>query len=63
MTEDQFLGRIKTGRSFISSIMPWENFSRMTESDLRSIYRYLKSLPPVDKDTGPSYRDVGWKPK
>lgn len=43
--------------------MRWENCSRLTEADVRSIYRYLKSLPPVDHDTGPSYRDVGWKPK
>ncbi len=62
MSEDEFVMRIKSGRAYPSSIMPWENFGRMTESDMRSIYRYLKSLPPVDKDTGPSYRDVGWKP-
>jgi mono/diheme cytochrome c family protein len=62
LAEDAFLARMKAGRVFASSIMPWENFGRMTDADLRSIYRYLKSLPPVDHDNGPSYRDIGWKP-
>ena len=42
--------------------MPWENFRRMTEDDMRSIYRYLRSLPPVKKVTGPSHRKARWKP-
>ncbi len=61
LPEKQFLTRIKSGRAFVSSLMPWENFGRMTDADLRSIYRYLKSLPPIHNDNGPSYRDVGWK--
>ena len=55
--------RMRSGRVFKSSIMPWENLGRASESDLRSIYRYLKSLPPVENDVGPSYRERGWKPK
>ena len=42
--------------------MPWENFAEMTDADLRSLFRYLKSLPPVAHDTGPSHRPAGWKP-
>jgi hypothetical protein len=42
--------------------MPWESFARMTEDDLRSVYRYLKSLPPTRKVIGPSHRKAGWKP-
>lgn len=63
LTEDQFVARLKAGRVYPSSVMPWENFGRLTEADARSIYRYLKSLPPVAQDTGPSYRNVGWKPE
>jgi hypothetical protein len=29
--------------------MPWRTFSRMTDDDLRALYRYLKSLPPARK--------------
>lgn len=60
MDEEQFLARMKAGRALETSIMPWEGFQQTTESDLRSVYRYLKSLPPVDNDVGPTYRDVGW---
>jgi hypothetical protein len=34
--------------------MPWGAYAHMTDEDLRSIYRYLKSLPPTRRDTGPS---------
>lgn len=61
LDEQQFVDRFRAGRAFPSSKMPWENFSRMSESDLRSIYRYLRSLPPVDHDVGPTYRKQGWK--
>jgi hypothetical protein len=33
--------------------MPWGAFARMTEDDLRSLYRYLRSLPPTSKAVGP----------
>jgi mono/diheme cytochrome c family protein len=62
MTEDLFVARLKAGRVIATSIMPWEAFADITETDLRSIYRYLKTLPPADNDVGPSYRKIGWKP-
>lgn len=60
-TEEAFLARLREGRRYASSIMPWENFQITSESDLRSIYRYLRTLPPVATDLGPSYRKIGWK--
>jgi mono/diheme cytochrome c family protein len=60
--EDSFVKRLLGGRAIASSIMPWEGFSQMSEADARSIYRYLKSLPAVKNDTGPTYRKIGWKP-
>jgi mono/diheme cytochrome c family protein len=62
MNEDAFVARMRGGRAFKSSIMPWEGYANTSEADMRSIYRYLASLPPVDNDVGPTYRDVGWKP-
>jgi hypothetical protein len=56
------VARLKAGIVFQGTKMPWENFSRMTEDDMRSIYRYLRSLPPVRKVTDPSHRKAGWKP-
>ena len=62
LSEDAFVARLKGGRAYASSIMPWEAFKQLTDDDARSIYRYLRSLPPVKHDTGPGYRKVGWKP-
>jgi mono/diheme cytochrome c family protein len=60
--EDTFVTRFRGGRAYAGSHMPWENFAEMTDVDLRSLFRYLKSLPPVAHDTGPSHRPAGWKP-
>jgi len=61
-TEQQFVLRIRAGRAIKNSAMPWENFRLMTDTDLISVFRYLRSLKPVDRDVGPDYRPVGWKP-
>jgi len=58
--EDQFVARMQAGRTHASSSMPWESFAtNTTESDLRSIYRYLRTLPAVYADVGATYRDRG----
>lgn len=62
LDEEAFVARMMHGRAHNSSIMPWENIQAMTDSDLRSVYRYLRTLPPVDNDVGPTYRRGGWKP-
>lgn len=63
-SEDRFVARfVDEGRAYDASIMPWENVARLSDSDLRSIYRYLMQLAPVDRDPGPSYRAAGWSPE
>jgi len=39
------------------SPMPWQGFQKLREDDLRAIYRYLKTVPPVVHDVGPPYVD------
>jgi len=58
MTEDQFVARFRQGRVIPGSPMPWQAFSRLNEEDLRAIYRYLKSVPPVKRDNGPPVVEV-----
>lgn len=53
MTEDEFVTRFRAGRLLPGSPMPWQAFSRMSEEDLRAIYLFLKSVPPVTRDVGP----------
>lgn len=55
-SEDAFVQRFRAGRVFAGSKMPWANFAKLTDDDLRSLYRYLRSLPPVRKEIGPSRR-------
>jgi mono/diheme cytochrome c family protein len=62
LSEDEFVARIRKGRLYESSIMPWESFSvHTTEADLRSVYRYLRTLPTVVNEVGPTYRERGYK--
>ena len=53
-SEDQFVARFRQGKLIPESPMPWNAFGRMTEDDLRAVYRYLRSVPPVERDPGPS---------
>jgi hypothetical protein len=34
--------------------MPWQGLQRMDEDDLRAMYLYLKTVPPVTRDVGPA---------
>src|SRR5262249_62044770 len=47
------------GARRLSQIMPWATFRNMTDGDLRAIYAYLKTVPPVkhsvDNTEPPSY--------
>ena len=50
-TEDQFVARFRAGRTIKESPMPWGPLRKMSDDDLRSIYRYLRTLPPVNNPT------------
>jgi mono/diheme cytochrome c family protein len=58
-TEDVFIRRFKQGQTLDGTPMPWGAYRRMTDDDLRSVYRYLRSLPPVDHDPGPKVQRKG----
>ncbi|HKW14253.1 MAG TPA: c-type cytochrome [Candidatus Krumholzibacteria bacterium] len=53
MNEDGFVARFRAGRIYQGSPMPWEGFRRLSDDDLRAIYRYLKTVPPAHRDVGP----------
>jgi mono/diheme cytochrome c family protein len=61
LDEEQFVARFRAGRVVPGSPMPWQAYSRMAEEDLRAIYRFLRTLPPVEHDTGPAMRDAPQK--
>ncbi len=58
-TEDIFIKAIRTGKHFgvsreIQPPMPWPAYRNATDEDLKSVYAYLRSVPPV-KNLVPDY--------
>ena len=51
-TEDQFLARMRAGDKIAGTHMPWKAYGRMSDDDIRGIYRYLRTLPPQVNATG-----------
>lgn len=60
-TKEEFIGRFKSWQSINAesappappgknTVMPWIEYSGMTEQDLGAIYDFLKSLPPVENN-------------
>jgi mono/diheme cytochrome c family protein len=61
-TEEQFVARFigaTKNTDFHGTKMPWPSFALMTDSDVRSVYRYLRTLPPTRNVTGPTRRLAG----
>ena len=58
MSEDQFIMRMRAGPIVQMTDMPWGGFKRTEDLDLRAIYRYLMSLEPVEKETGPELQAI-----
>lgn len=55
-SEEQFVERFQAGTLIKGTPMDWELFARMSDTDLRAIYRYLRSLEPVENETGPTVK-------
>src|SRR5215475_13800490 len=56
LTFEQFKHVIRTGEDpdnpgHVLRVMPWQVYQAMTDHDLRAIYEYLSSIPPIPKDT------------
>lgn len=52
-TEEMFLKALRTGKDMgegrnILPPMPWQDIGQMKDQDLKDIFAYLKSLPPID---------------
>ena len=54
-TEQQFIDRFRMKKTIAASDMPWDQFRKMSDNDLKAIYKYLVSLKPIKNDTGPTY--------
>jgi mono/diheme cytochrome c family protein len=55
--EEVFIARFKQGLVRTGSPMPWNAFKNMSEGDLRALYRYLRTVKPVEGGPDPSRND------
>ncbi len=51
-TEDMFMKALRTGRHMgvsrpILPPMPWLNYGRMSDDDIKAVYAYLRTVPPI----------------
>jgi hypothetical protein len=51
-TEELFIRAMRTGKHIGTSRpilppMPWPNYAKATDQDLKAIWAYLRSIPPV----------------
>lgn len=51
-TEEMFIKTIRTGKHWgtgrpIMPPMPWFNYAKLTDDDIRAVYAYLRTIPPV----------------
>jgi hypothetical protein len=58
-TEDIFIKALRTGKHFgtsrpIMPPMPWQSYSQLTDDDLKAMYAFLRTIPPI-KNTVPDY--------
>jgi cytochrome c553 len=64
-TEALFISALRTGRTpdggSILPPMPWKNYAKMTDDDLKALWAYLQSLKPVKNNVKPPVRAAGAK--
>jgi mono/diheme cytochrome c family protein len=56
-SEETFLTRFRGGPAYRTGIMPWGAYRRLSDADLRAVYRFLRSLPPIEHVSGPAVID------
>jgi mono/diheme cytochrome c family protein len=62
-TEEMFVRAMRTGKHMgqgrmIQPPMPWPSYGKMTEEDLKAVFAYLKTIPPVN-NVVPDYQPPG----
>lgn len=50
---EMFRKRFRAGPGVPNSPMPWVNYARFSDSDLKAIWSYLQGLEPVARNNGP----------
>src|SRR5262245_22128542 len=58
-TEDMFIKTMRLGRHMgtsrpVNPPMPWQNIGQLTDDDLKALFAYLRSIPPIHNQV-PAY--------
>ena len=59
--EESFIDRMRAGKIYETSPMPWKAFQMMKDNDLKAIYRFLKTVKPVAKTIAQGSHPTGRK--
>lgn len=61
-SEEMFISALRTGKHWgqasarpILPPMPWQGYAKMTDEDLKSVWAYLRSIPPITNHV-PDYK-------
>ena len=46
-SQEQFIKRFREGKKIPQSPMPWNSFKRMSDDELKAVYKYLHTVKPV----------------
>jgi mono/diheme cytochrome c family protein len=65
-TEEMFINTLRSGKHWgtsrpIMPPMPWFNLAKMTDQDLKAIYAYLRTIPPIHNQV-PAYEPPAGAP-
>lgn len=47
-SQEDFIARFRRGRTIPGSIMPWGQFGNMSDVELKALYKFLRSLDPIE---------------
>ena len=53
-SQDEFVSRFHDGKRIPFSEMPWNSFKNMSDTDLKAIYNFLKTVKPAKSNEDPS---------
>lgn len=66
-SEETFVKALRTGRHMgvsrpILPPMPWQSFAKMTDDDMKAVFAYLRTIPPIHNPTPDPIPPAGARP-
>jgi mono/diheme cytochrome c family protein len=54
-SQEVFIQRFRAGKVLENSPMPWDGYQILSDDDLKALYKFLQSLPPVKNEVAQTY--------